>query len=311
MLDLSKEISKQVAEKVNLLSSSIIVQKEKHSILYETSLLDVLDDRVKIGIPKEISVSELEQVKKILKSLAPWRKGPWDFFGIGLDAEWNSALKWSRIKENIDFLDGKRICDIGANNGYYMFKMLEGNPELVVGLEPASKVLLQYFLVLSFLSKELKEKLPLEMIPYGFEFLDHLDSCFDIIFCLGVLYHHQDPLSILQKIYKALDKKGVCIIETMGIPGKEPTALFPGVKYQGSRGFWFIPTEACLISWLKKCNFQNINVFYNEELSVDEQSKTSWSLYNSFEDGIKFNQGKMVTIEGYPLQRRIYVSCTR
>ena len=63
------------------------------------------------------------QMRQALMGLSPWRKGPFDLFGVHVDTEWHSDWKWSRVAPHID-LQGKRILDVGCGNGYYMWRML-------------------------------------------------------------------------------------------------------------------------------------------------------------------------------------------
>ncbi|MFO6248643.1 DUF1698 domain-containing protein, partial [Pseudomonas aeruginosa] len=63
------------------------------------------------------------QVKEALQGLIPWRKGPFDFFGVQVDTEWRSDWKWERVSPHIE-LRGKRVLDVGCGNGYYQWRML-------------------------------------------------------------------------------------------------------------------------------------------------------------------------------------------
>src|SRR5437868_5478026 len=38
-----------------------------------------------------------EQMRGALMGLSPWRKGPFDLFGVHVDTEWRSDWKWSRV----------------------------------------------------------------------------------------------------------------------------------------------------------------------------------------------------------------------
>ena len=45
---------------------------------------------------------------------------------------------------------------------------------------------------------------------------------------------------------------GFLIVESQGIPGREPTALFPAQRYAKVPGTYFVPTGSCLANWLSK-----------------------------------------------------------
>ena len=74
------------------------------------------------------------QMRTALMGLSPWRKGPFDLFGVHVDTEWRSDWKWSRVAPHLD-LKGKRILDVGCGNGYYMWRMLGAGADSVIGGE--------------------------------------------------------------------------------------------------------------------------------------------------------------------------------
>ena len=48
--------------------------------------------------------ADLGLFRNALMRLHPWRKGPFNLFGIQIDAEWRSDLKWNRIAQHIDII---------------------------------------------------------------------------------------------------------------------------------------------------------------------------------------------------------------
>ncbi|MGO3297063.1 MAG: DUF1698 domain-containing protein, partial [Marinobacter sp.] len=68
------------------------------------SLPDILDataelnaSAITLGSPHVLSVSQQETLESGLRGLMPWRKGPFDFFGVHIDTEWRSDWKWDRV----------------------------------------------------------------------------------------------------------------------------------------------------------------------------------------------------------------------
>ncbi|RLB89377.1 MAG: tRNA 5-methoxyuridine(34)/uridine 5-oxyacetic acid(34) synthase CmoB, partial [Deltaproteobacteria bacterium] len=49
-----------------------------------------------------------------LAQLSPWRKGPFNIFGVDIDTEWQSWMKWDRLLPHLPELSGRRILDIGS-----------------------------------------------------------------------------------------------------------------------------------------------------------------------------------------------------
>lgn len=57
-----------------------------------------------------------DNLRSALLDLSPWRKGPFEIGGIRIDSEWRSDLKWSRVRDAIAPLEGRRILDVGCCN---------------------------------------------------------------------------------------------------------------------------------------------------------------------------------------------------
>ncbi|HIE54146.1 MAG TPA: DUF1698 domain-containing protein, partial [Chromatiaceae bacterium] len=54
-------------------------------------------DRVRVGRAVEVDASLQEEIRRSLRALQPWRKGPFEVFGIHVDSEWRSDFKWARL----------------------------------------------------------------------------------------------------------------------------------------------------------------------------------------------------------------------
>ena len=88
---------------------------------------------VTIGNPGDLNSVEQKTLRENLMWLHPWRKGPFELFGIQIDTEWRSDLKWARLKNHIDLKD-KLVLDVGCGNGYYLFRMLGAGAKSAVGV---------------------------------------------------------------------------------------------------------------------------------------------------------------------------------
>ena len=265
---------------------------------------DFSQDAVHFGTEDSLNSIQREELREQLKGLSPWRKGPFKIAGMDLDAEWRSDYKWNRVAPALQSLEGRRVCDIGANSGYYMYKMLEHNPEMVLGLDPTVNYYLQ-FLALQKLTKQNQ----LHYEPFGLEEMKFFPKFFDTVFCMGILYHHRAPIDILRMISESMTKGGQLIVECQGIPGDGPYALFPEKTYAKVKGTYFVPTATCLVNWLKKAWFENIEVFYVSDMSSDEQRATEWMTRHSYSDFV--DEKSNLTVEGYPAPVRIYVSANK
>ena len=280
-------------------SLNLINQISKEDYELDLSSNDLISINSKVIDKKEDKFQE-ELIEKVIESLMPWRKGPYNILGNFIDSEWNSSLKWKRIKPYLSSIKNQNICDLGCNNGYFMFKMLKENPNLILGLDPT----IRYYLQFIFLSKNLDYKnLFFELM--GFKELHFFKGIFDLVLCLGILYHHQDPIYILKEIHQSLKKNGKVIIDCQGIKGEKDIALFPKRTYAAKKGFWFLPTLNCLKNWIKRSGFQDYEVIFCEKLDWNkEQRKSQHSPFNSLKEGLLNEEA---TIEGYSVPVRFYL----
>jgi tRNA (mo5U34)-methyltransferase len=279
---------------------------EQYRLLYESvrdikaEKCDFSGDVVTIGSPQTLSGLEKERVYKAMRGFMPWRKGPFEVFGIKIDAEWRSERKWNRVLPELPDLHGKIVADIGCNNGYYMFRMVHHEPKLVIGFEP---YLQHYFTFKTLNGFAGCENLFGELL--GVEHIGLFKESFDIVFLMGILYHRASPVEVLREIRTAMKPGGILIVESQGIPGNEPWALFPAQRYAKVPGTYFVPTGACLANWLSRAGFTGVKLFFSHPMSSREQRRTEWMVFESYSDFIDRSDPSL-TVEGYPAPVRIF-----
>jgi len=262
--------------------------------------LELQADVVKIGRREDISPEDHQRVYALMRNFMPWRKGPFSVFDIDIEAEWQSQLKWNRLLPEIPDMQGKIIADIGCNNGYYMFRMAAHQPEFVLGFEPYVQ---HYFTFSALRSFAGLDNLAIDLL--GIENLPLFPDCFDIIFCLGILYHRPSPIEALRDLQTALKPDGCLLIESQAIKNEQPLALFPEKTYAKVPGTWFVPTASCLHNWLARAGFKQIKCFCAHPMSSTEQRRTDWMTFESYQDFIDKNDPEL-TIEGYPAPWRVF-----
>jgi tRNA (mo5U34)-methyltransferase len=267
--------------------------------------LDLTGDTVQIGRAGELGEADQQKVIQTLKTFMPWRKGPFEIFGTEVDAEWRSEKKWARLQPALPDLRGKVIADIGSNNGYYLFRMAAHNPELALGFEP----LLHHHYTFKTLNHFAGQKnIHSEML--GVEHLGLFEECFDLIFMMGILYHRISPIEVLKETLKALKPGGTIIVESQAIPGEEPIALFPKSTYAKVPGTWFVPTGPCLVNWLTRSGYEDVELFFSHPMNSSEQRRTPWMTFESYDDFIDQNNPEL-TVEGYPAPIRVYIKARK
>lgn len=260
-------------------------------------------DWFSIGNRADLSDEEYEIIVQTAKKLIPWRKGPFKIFDLEIDSEWQSNIKYNLIRPYFNLKD-KIVADIGCNNGYYMFRMLEDCPKRLIGFDPSPLTLHQF----EFINHFVKSDIVYEML--GVEHLEFYNHKFDFIFMLGVLYHRPDPVGTLKSLARGLNSKGEILIDTFMIDGDDEICLTPNKRYSKIPNIYFIPTIPALKNWLERAGFENIEVLATTITTSQEQRKTPWSFDESLEDFLDPTDSSK-TVEGYPAPKRVYVKARK
>lgn len=271
----------------------------------DSNYFNFSDAVVKVGQADELSSEQKERFYQSLEAFCPWKKGPFKLFGVEIDAEWRSDWKWQRILPHIHDLKNRKVADIGCHNGYFMFRMAHQEPRCVIGFEPYAKHFWNFQLIQNIVKQK---NLAFELL--GVEQIHLYPNFFDTIFCLGILYHHTDPVGLLRKMHTALAPQGEIVIDCQGIPGELPIALTPRKRYAKARGIWFLPTQSCLENWIVRAGFREINCFFAEPLSIKEQRRTPWAEVDSLQEFLHPDNPTR-TLEGYPAPWRYYVRASK
>ena len=295
MTVIKMDISKIKEERKKWLTwKNIAPLREALNELEDVNCRVILGDVVKIE-----GDFDAKKIHDTAKKLMPWRKGPFQIGETFIDSEWKSYVKYNLLRPHFDLKD-KRVADIGCNNGYYMFRMQEDNPKLLVGFDPSPLYMTQF----DFINHFVKSEIVYELL--GVEHLEFYEEKFDTIFCLGVLYHRSDPVAMLKSLYKGLDKKGEVILDTFYVDGDEEMALCPESSYSKIPNIYFVPTIKALKNWCLRAGFSSFEVLETSVTDESEQRKTEWIEGQSLEDFLDPNDSSK-TVEGYPAPQRVYV----
>jgi len=246
-----------------------------------------------------LSEQSREQLEEGLRGLMPWRKGPFDFFGTGIDTEWRSDWKWDRVLPHLSDLTGRQILDVGCGSGYHLWRMLGEGASRVVGVDPGLLFLFQFLAVKRYVSPTPRA----DLLPVRLEDLPPKLEAFDTTFSMGVLYHRRSPLDHLLELKDTLKPGGELVLETLVVDGPEGYSLMPEDRYGQMRNVWFLPSCDTLLRWLERTGFRNGRVVDVSVTTTEEQRQTDWMRFQSLVEFLHPDDpGK--TIEGYPGPKR-------
>ena len=262
----------------------------------------VLGDAVEIDF-KEITAEQEEQILRTAKLMKPWRKGPFRISRTLIDSEWQSFIKYNLLEPYFD-LKNKVVGDIGCNNAYYLFRMQSQYPRKLVGFDPSAVTYSQFQFINYFVQSDIVYEL------LGIEHVEFYEYKFDLLFCLGVLYHRSDPVMMLKSLYKGLSKGGELILDTFMIDGEEEICLTPRDRYSKIPNIYFIPTVNALKNWCMRAGFESVEVLEIKKTELQEQRKTDWIDSQSLDDFLD-PEDNTRTIEGYPAPKRVYIKAVK
>lgn len=239
-----------------------------------------------------------QELEAGLRGLMPWRKGPFDFFGVGIDTEWRSDWKWDRVAPYLSDLQGRRILDVGCGSGYHCWRMAGLGARRVVGIDPGLLFLFQFLSVKRYLGE-----VPVDLLPIRMEDMPDRLEAFDTTFSMGVLYHRRSPLDHLLELKSTLRRGGELVLETLVVDGPEGYSLMPEDRYGQMRNVWFLPSCDTLLRWLDRTGFRQARVVDVTDTTTEEQRTTDWMRFQSLADFLDPDDPSR-TIEGYPGPRR-------
>ncbi|MGX5913430.1 tRNA 5-methoxyuridine(34)/uridine 5-oxyacetic acid(34) synthase CmoB [Aliidiomarina sp. Khilg15.8] len=266
-----------------------------------------IEDRVSFGQADDLNAGEHARLEALLKQFKPWRKGPFDLFGLHIDTEWRSDWKWERVLPHLDDLNGRTVLDIGCGSGYHLWRMKGAGADLVVGIDPSQLFVAQFKAIQRYAPADIAADV--ELLPLGVDDLPTLQK-FDTVFSMGVLYHRRAPVDFLIQCRNQLRQGGQLVLETLVVDGDEQTVLMPEDRYAQMRNVWFLPSTAALSLWLRRSGFTDISVVDVSSTSLDEQRKTEWMENLSLQDFLDPSDNNK-TIEGYPAPKRAVITARR
>lgn len=263
-----------------------------------------LRDAVRLSTAPAQQRAGAAALRASLAALQPWRKGPFELFGLELDAEWRADLKWQRVSPHLSPLAGRSVLDVGCGNGYYAWRMLGAGARWVLGLDPGLLPLMQFRAVHRYVPDACAGVLPLASAA-----LDRNLAAFDTVFSMGVLYHRREPLAHLLELRRALRPGGELVLETLIVRGSE--ALIPADRYARMPNVTIVPSIALVEGWLTQSGFADVRCVDVCRTTPAEQRSTAWMRFESLQECLDPTDASR-TVEHYPAPTRaIFIAAVK
>jgi SAM-dependent methyltransferase len=156
--------------------------------------------------------------------------------------------RWDRVGLP-NTLKGLSFCDIGCWEGGFCVEAVKRRATHVLGVDMCT---------CQSLRKNIeKHKFNFAQLDIQSEKFLELPN-FDVVSCCGVLYHVENPMSLVFRLRKMTRK--LLVLETLALSGEDkvPLMRFHGRK-AGTPSRWWAPNEACLTDMLDAAGFGNIH----------------------------------------------------
>lgn len=265
-------------------------------------ILTLNDSQVGASSTTALDESTLEQLHDALMGLHPWRKGPYNLFGVHIDTEWRSDWKWDRLATKIAPLKDRRVLDVGCGSGYHCWRMLGDGATEVIGIDPTPLFVMQFSALQKYMQQD-----NIWVLPVGIQDVPKKLQAFDTVFSMGILYHRRSPMDHLQDLKDCLRPGGQLVLETLVIEGELGYTLVPEGRYAKMGNVWFLPSCDTLLSWLRKMGFVDVALVDVTDTSTEEQRSTDWMRFHSLSDFLDPTDPRK-SIEGHPAPRRAIIT---
>lgn len=173
---------------------------------------------------------------------------------------------FNNLKEQgfLEDFEDKRILEVGPKHGKDTMLLATLHPSELVLVDLPEK---------DSLTKKWLPHVPSERLTYLEGNILYLTDeqfqqlgTFDLIFCLGVLYHNIEQLRLLKRLFDICKVEGAVVIESATTRNKKLEKLnvveihWPE-PYRGVQTITHLPSRLAIKSWLEMVGFQDIRIW--------------------------------------------------
>lgn len=179
--------------------------------------------------------------------------------GIITPGQDNSAEKLLRIKMPKK-LDGMTVLDIGAWNGFFSFEAESRGASRVLATDSYAWQTWDGKSGFDLARRALNSKVQALEIDI-LDLSPDIIGTFDLVLCLGVLYHMRHPLLSLEKVFSVTGNQ--LILETtveLFSEDRPAMVFYPGTEFANDPTNWCGANPAAVIAMLKTAGFSKVEL---------------------------------------------------
>lgn len=180
--------------------------------------------------------------------------------------DWLSS--WHPLRRDIIFgeiakvlgpsLAGMRCLDIACNSGFWSFEAVERGAESVLAFDTQEN----WVDNARFVCRCRPDRHEYGRIDFHHSDLFNMnlpEAGFDLVFCLGLMYHLTDVFGAAQQVYRTTRRVAVIDTSVSDLPGCLLELPPPGKYFfNGPEEFAFVPTRDMMLAIMKKAGFSRV-----------------------------------------------------
>ncbi len=209
---------------------------------------------------EEIQVLNREQVVAAVNKVPRWRHRIELPFGVVTPGQQDHSGMIDCLGMPSD-LTGKTVLDIGCSDGLWSFEAESRGSKRVLAVDNCSAIF--YYNQQGFRTAHALRRSRVEFLKADlFEFTPEQHGRFDLVLCLGVLYHVRHPLLALERLAQLCNEQ--LILETAIVPSADrPYMQFLewDESNQDYTNWWAFSVD-CVVAMLRSCGFSAVRPTY-------------------------------------------------